>query len=247
MPRKIDPADLEIVGGYEIRELKRVRKLRIFNERLDVLYGVDCWGYPEVAKLKREFEEARIAKGTDVTGTRQRKQAVRYSERVERKFKEYMKGYEKPAPNDIATLKHLCQLEILIEDAQLKLQGVLGADEFKKYSDVLRGLSTDHLKLQQALGITLRDREEQATGLDDVRDYVMGAKAMVDRLAIPVECAACQAKKIKINIMLVINHFRGYIPVQIITVCPKCGADIIIQEKATKRPETIPSPVKAEE
>ena len=148
----------------------------------------------------------------------------------EAKYEEYLKDYDAPTEADRASLWTLAGIDLALREnlsAQYAYYGrVDGASiqNKKLLSDEVARLSTELRQMQKMLGIDMPTRikaEQQATGIDVVKDIVDQSAEFISNEMIEVEHCG-------ILITWLANFFEemGY---KYETKCPRCGEAIVIE------------------
>ena len=150
----------------------------------------------------------------------------------EAKYEEYLKDYDAPTEADRASLWTLAGIDLALREnlsAQYAYYGrVDGASiqNKKLLSDEVARLSTELRQMQKMLGIDMPTRikaEQQATGIDVVRNIVEGTRSHFDTYNVPVEHCNIQ-----------IGDWQHYFPevgYTCRTICPRCGESVHIHKE----------------
>ena len=150
----------------------------------------------------------------------------------EAKYEEYLKDYDAPTEADRASLWTLAGIDLALREnlsAQYAYYGrVDGASiqNKKLLSDEVARLSTELRQMQKMLGIDMPTRikaEQQATGIDVVKNIIEGAEAHYDKYSMPIEHCHILHTDLLCYFKEMGFDFRS--------LCPRCGEAIFVHEE----------------
>ncbi len=162
-----------------------------------------------------------------------------FNRRVQERLDDYLLAYKDVAPNDMASLRDLCLIEVNIE----LLNGLVAREYSKaspdgskigRYLYALKGASEQHRALQRSLHIDRATREREAakaSDVDEVLQIIDAAGEYVEEQGIPLIHTNCTVEgaqgKSDIQFGFMLWSFRE-LPVKVEWVCPRCGERVQI-------------------
>ena len=184
------------------------------------------------------------AMSTQAQGVREREDFI--TERKERerlgkeehdkKYQEYLEDLDAPTQADRDTVRALAGIALAIEKNQAAQYAYLdridpaSIQNKKILSDEVARLSTEFRQLQKMLGIDMPTRikaEQQATGIDVVRDIVIQSAEFISKEMVEVEHCG-----ILISWVAPFFSEMGY---DYTTICPRCNEPIHIHKEAEEK------------
>ncbi len=167
-----------------------------------------------------------------------------FNRRVQQRMDDYLLAYKDVAPNDMASLRDLCLIEVNIEllnglVAREYGKGEPDGSKIGRYLYALKGASEQHRALQRSLHIDRATREREAakaSDVDEVMQVIDAAGEYVEEQGIPLVHYGCtiagaQGKSdIQFGFMLWV--FRE-LPVDVVWLCPRCGQQVTVHHTPT--------------
>jgi len=219
---------LVLPDDIPLSEFKQRTKMYGHIRHLNNKHGVGLWGIEEVCAYIRE---RKINHSRKPKAAPQKSKALAYSPSFkatnrtrDERFKDYLKHFKEPTPNDQRSLWTLIDLEMQLESVEERQKDARDSKDIGVYAEVLTKLSREYRLLQSDLGIGRVQRESEVEPVHVIQDFVVGAKKFLKDQTLAIKCEKCHHER-RLNLGFVFFPFHREVAYQFQFKCPNpaCG------------------------
>ncbi len=221
--------------GYREIDISRYVRLKHATVELEKRWGPGPWDRDKVVDLMREREADKVQALLDSVAKPQAQNIAR-SKQMEIRSEKYRSAFPDVTPNDEVLITQLVEIELqldeLTEDARLAALSEEGDNLTNKgkRSKMRLELIAEHRRIQNELGIARSKRADEIDAAKVISDTAKRAAALLSGRTIRIECLKCKGEH-DVNQGFILFHFEKHVPWKWASICPNCGAPIVIEGK----------------